>query len=390
MYTNVGVLLFSQCCSCVDFTSFLKADHLERLAEADTKCQVLVDLQEFYGDCYAVGPTHFTLNQSSLTGEQLHAWAPRMLKRTAGSLASVLLALKCRPLIRFEGASPMATALAQQVRQVMLSEPGLFDFRHQSTLLIVDRKSDLITPLLIPWTYESMLHELFTIANGRVAQQHNLSDPTDVFYSENRSISYGHLGQRVQEMVRIYKARTAANAQLASVAEMRRFIAEYAEYRSLAMHVSKHVTLADECKRRVELECLMEVSEMEQAIVCHDSPVSHFHALAAFLSRPEIERKHKLRLALLYALRYHRAPSFNFIELIDLLRRASFSADDISVPAHYFLYHHLHDRCATLCSKWPSEKTTTRSTIDEGTFLAYQRYTTALLPFLSNNYPQLC
>lgn len=36
----------------------------------------------------------------------------------------------------------------------------VFDFSKKCTVLILDRSGDAVTPLLTPWTYEAMLHEL--------------------------------------------------------------------------------------------------------------------------------------------------------------------------------------------------------------------------------------
>lgn len=53
----------------------------------------------------------------------------------------------------------------------MQQETSLFDFRRTETppiLLILDRRSDPVTPLLNQWTYQAMVHELLGISNGRV------------------------------------------------------------------------------------------------------------------------------------------------------------------------------------------------------------------------------
>lgn len=36
----------------------------------------------------------------------------------------------------------------------------MFDFSKKCTVLVLDRSGDAVTPLLTPWTYEAMLHEL--------------------------------------------------------------------------------------------------------------------------------------------------------------------------------------------------------------------------------------
>ncbi len=35
-------------------------------------------------------------------------------------------------------------------------------------MIITERKQDVVTPLLTPWTYEAMLHEFFGIFNNKI------------------------------------------------------------------------------------------------------------------------------------------------------------------------------------------------------------------------------
>lgn len=84
---------------------------------------------------------------------------------------ALLLALKKKPMIRYQKNSLMAKKLATEVRYHMTQEDQLFDFRKVDTppiLLIVDRRDDPVTPLLTQWTYQAMVHELLGINNGRV------------------------------------------------------------------------------------------------------------------------------------------------------------------------------------------------------------------------------
>lgn len=91
----------------------------------------------------------------------------------------MLLSLKKKPLIRYDKNSTLCRKLATEVRYAMTQEEQLFDFRRPDTppiLLLVDRRSDPVTPLLTQWTYQAMVHELLGIENGRVS----LSDVPDV------------------------------------------------------------------------------------------------------------------------------------------------------------------------------------------------------------------
>lgn len=43
----------------------------------------------------------------------------------------------------------------------------------ESVLIILDRATDPVTPLLNQWTYQAMLHELIGMNNNRVKQSAN-------------------------------------------------------------------------------------------------------------------------------------------------------------------------------------------------------------------------
>lgn len=106
-------------------------------------------------------------------------WNQDSLSRSTEGVTALLLALKKKPLIRYEKNSLICKKLATEVRYSMTQEEQLFDFRKPDTppiLLLLDRREDPITPLLTQWTYQAMVHELLGIDNGRV----NLSDVPEV------------------------------------------------------------------------------------------------------------------------------------------------------------------------------------------------------------------
>lgn len=167
----------------------------------------------------------------------------------------------------------------------MTQEEQLFDFRKTDTppiLLILDRRNDPITPLLSQWTYQEMVHELLGIENGRVDLSHVpdtrpenkeivLSADQDPFFKKNMYVNFGDLGSNIKEYVDQYQAKTNSNKNLESIADMKRFVEEYPEFRRLSGNVSKHVNLVSELSRRVETESLLEVSELEQSFACQDN-----------------------------------------------------------------------------------------------------------------------
>lgn len=197
----------------------------------------------------------------------------------------MLLSLKKKPLIRYEKNSLLAKKLATEVRYHITQEEQLFDFRKVDTppiLLILDRRDDPITPLLSQWTYQAMVHELLGINNGRVdlsevpdvrpeLKEIILSQDQDPFFKKNMYLNFGDLGGNIKDYVEQYQTKTKTSSNIESIADMKRFIEEYPEFRKLSGNVSKHVTLVGELSRRVGAENLLEVSEVEQSLACNDN-----------------------------------------------------------------------------------------------------------------------
>lgn len=79
---------------------------------------------------------------------------------------------------RYQRNSEACEKLAQSLHHLTtVEERGLFDFgsRGQEAnplVLILDRKDDPVTPLLLQWTYQAMVHELIGLETNRVDLSH--------------------------------------------------------------------------------------------------------------------------------------------------------------------------------------------------------------------------
>ncbi|KAI6854190.1 Sec1-like protein, partial [Hortaea werneckii] len=161
------------------FSNIIKKSSLERLAEADDH-EVVKGIIEYFADFIVINPDlcNLPLN-TGIFSSAPDSWNHDSLTRTTEGVMAMLLALKKKPLIRYEKHSMLCKKLATEVRYSMTQEEQLFDFRKPDTppiLLLVDRRDDPVTPLLTQWTYQAMVHELLSIDNGRV----NLSDVPEV------------------------------------------------------------------------------------------------------------------------------------------------------------------------------------------------------------------
>lgn len=131
-------------------------------------------------------------------------------------------------------------------------------------------------------------------------------------------LNFGDLGGNIKDYVDQYQHKTKSNMNIESIADMKRFVEEYPEFRRLSGNVSKHVTLVGELSRRVEKDNLLEVSELEQSLACNDSHATDLKTIQRLL-QSNIPSENKVRLVSLYSLRYSNHPNNAISILLDLL-----------------------------------------------------------------------
>lgn len=152
---------------------------------------------------------------------------------------------------------------------------------------------------------------------------------------------------------------------------MKRFVEEYPEFKKLGGNVSKHVALVGELSRIVERDGLLTVSEVEQSLASNEShtadlKVSLLGAVDAgsprtssadlyalrfassqsvlnLLSTASIPNANKLRLAILYALRYQKFSANAIPHVVDSLITNGIEPDRarvgrLSLPLPFFSF----------------------------------------------------
>ncbi|RKF63325.1 Vacuolar protein sorting-associated protein 45 [Erysiphe neolycopersici] len=317
------------------FSNVIKKSSLERLAEADDH-EVVKVVHEYFADFVVINPDLFTFEMSPpsrIWSFNADTWHTDTLKRTTEGLQAVLLSLKKKPLIRYQKNSLLTKKLATEVQYYITQESQLFDFRIFDTppiLLILDRRDDPVTPLLTQWTYQAMVHESLGIKNGRVdlsdvpdirpeLKQVVLSQDQDPFFKKNMFLNFGDLGGNIKDYVEQYQSKTKNSSNINSIADMKRFIEEYPEFRKLSGNVSKHVTIVGELNRKVGAENLLEVSEVEQSLACNDNHAADLKNIQRLIRSSNVTPDAKLRLVALYSLRYEKHPSNALAILVDLL-----------------------------------------------------------------------
>lgn len=341
------------------FSNTLVESQIVELAHADEH-EVVARVHEFFADVWAINPSLFSLNMPVLAGPSPDSWDPVSFGRTVDGLFSVLLALKKKVDIRFAAASDRSERLAQELRYRIQSDSELFEFDiygdygsssgSRPLLLIMDRRDDPITPLLSQWTYQAMVHELIGINNQRVDMSHVpgvrsdmhevvLSAEQDEFYRQVMYQNFGDLGVSLKELLDRFQAKTNSNRNVSTIADMKRFIEDYPEFKRLSGNVSKHVAVTSELSRLVEVRNLMPLSELEQEMSCAASGHSeHLRALRELLDDPATSNEDALRLVLIYALRYESSSSNACPALVEDLFARGLTQGDVNLISQIIGY----------------------------------------------------
>ena len=330
------------------FSGILSSNLFQLLSENDAHERVR-QVQEFYADFLPINPDLFSLNCRNTL-----KMTTALYKRNVMGLQSMLLASKRQPVtIRYQKSSRTAKQLAQDISESIKSD-DIFHFRRGSgtgnnnnlLLLILDRMDDPVTPLLSQWTYQAMVHELLGLNNNRVIlrgvpnvsmdlEEVVLSSAPghDSFFRSHRNSNFGELGEAIQKLLREYQVRSKEHqvSNLRSIEDMQHFMEKYPELRSESHTVSKHVAIMGELARLVEVCSLMDVSAFEQDLACTDDQVGHLKELMVKLESSSIKIPDKLRLGMLYALRYENAVQNAIPAVKEAMRRGGVPQNSISL-----------------------------------------------------------
>lgn len=306
------------------FSNTLTKKHIEEMAEAD-EYEVVKEVQEYFADYLPHYPSLFSMTNTAIVDGGADeppnpptylpppmAIPPSTLDNHLHTILACLLSLKKKPYIRYERMSAGGKKLAEQVHSAMNEQPyrELFGFKPTAgpppLLLILDRRNDPVTPLLTQWTYQAMVHELLGIQNGRVTFDSEskqdlkdlvLSPSSDPFFSAQMFSNFGDLGAALQSYVQQYQTKTLSlnnPKSMETLADMKRFVEEYPEFKKLGGNVAKHVSVVGELSRITERDGLLEVSEVEQSLASNEShssdlkvSIQRFHTL---MSSPPLPR----------------------------------------------------------------------------------------------------
>ncbi len=161
---------------------------------------------------------------------------------------------------------------------------------------------------------KAMLHEFFTIQNNVIdlrrdktkkdeEQEFVLSSFMDPFFEEHLYDDFGEIAEAVKIELQEYTALKEQNKNIESIEQMQRVLESMPEIKRKANNIGKHVNLVSEMSKLVSDRHLIDFSRVEQEMTVKESKTEHYKAVMELLMS-EHDNYDKLRLALIYAIRY--------------------------------------------------------------------------------------
>jgi len=141
----------------------------------------------------------------------------------------------------------------------------------------------------------------------------------DEFYQENIYSNFGDLAINVKRKVQELQAHAKVNQNIQTIEDMKNFIHNYPEYQKLSGNVTKHLDLLGELSRVTNERELLSVSEVEQDLATNSDHSAAVKNVSDLIGDPKISPTDKLKLVLLYALRYEKHSSNSLPRLLGLL-----------------------------------------------------------------------
>uniref|UniRef100_A0A7E4W499 Vacuolar protein sorting-associated protein 45 n=1 Tax=Panagrellus redivivus TaxID=6233 RepID=A0A7E4W499_PANRE len=301
------------------FSNTISKSDVKAMAEAD-EFESVREVHEFFADNIPLAPQMAVVPLLKCY-ETPFSLSVATFRRCSQALLSLALSFKKRPVIRFQKSSRDAQRLADEFVKSTIREDKLFESGKTDTVFVIlDRCEDPVSPLLNQWTYEAMVHELIGMTNNRVSMPNApedglknivLSAAHDDFYAKNRYSNFGEIGQNIRTLMNDYQRKAQTHQKLESIADMKRFVDQYPQFKKITGTVSKHVQLVGELSRLVGEQNLLEISELEQNLVAGGDHSQCFEKIKQLLKHEKTTNLNALRLVMLYALRFEGSSSGN-------------------------------------------------------------------------------
>ena len=175
-------------------------------------------------------------------------------------------------------------------REMAFQEPDMAP--QIDTIIILDRKVDLITPFLTQLTYEGLIDELFGIKNNSVKlpgdrfappESENLGQEStnegknafkqfvlssnDELYADLRDKNFNAVGPTLSRKARAISTAFEERHGAKTVQEFKQFVDKLPQMQNLKQGVANHTTIAEMIKEKTDTSSFLEFLQVEQELV---------------------------------------------------------------------------------------------------------------------------
>ncbi|KAH0789538.1 Vacuolar protein sorting-associated protein 45 [Histomonas meleagridis] len=290
------------------FTNTVSKEYIRQISFADHSTKVNV-VHEIFLDVFALNKKLFSLGVKSCLNKLNSNTDNPVITRIVDGLFSVLCAFKTRAAIKFDTNSNACKLVGEFLSRKIDDNKDLFQtMTGNSLLLLIDRRTDPLTPLLHAWTYQSLIHEFLGINNNIITISGNKSvvvdESSDSFFAENLYSNYGELGEAQKNLVQSVQAQHTDVQDIKDVDALKKFIHNYPLYQQKQALASKHAEILGEISNRIKNENLFQFAPLEQSIAVENNITSHHSAVISYINDMNVTNDNALRISILYCLRY--------------------------------------------------------------------------------------
>ena len=294
---------------------------------------MLISLVDFCINFIAFESQVFTLDCPTCFSE-LYSSDTKVLMSTLDKLAkqivSVCATLNDIPAVRYgpcysinKISSKLATLVQEHLDSYSQSS-GLTSGSEKSTLIVLDRSFDVLTPFIHEFTYQAMSNDLLKIEKGNRYSytMHSGSEDKqrDVVLDESDSVwvdlrhthiadcisqIIGNFNKFISENKAVKTSKKSGDSSVSSLAEMKETLNALPQLQEMKGKFSLHLTIAQECMAEFEKQQLALIAGVEQNMAtgytAEGSEVKNIlPELLPLLSNPSISYENKVRLLMIY------------------------------------------------------------------------------------------
>lgn len=212
-----------------------------------------------------------------------------VLATIVDKLVTVCATLNEYPHIRYPANSTICQSLAEafhrQMNEFVAAAPSWWYYgmqghmeRDRSTLLLLDRSIDVLSPLMHEFTYQAMVNDLLPIDDDKISYKAEsvtkdvLLNDNDELWVEFRSRHIADVIQTLSSRIReIMNSDTGAKLAIDSgksltISEMASALKQLPEYQEVISKLSQHMHVSHQCMSVFTREKLLDLAELEQTL----------------------------------------------------------------------------------------------------------------------------